>query len=369
MTLSGQDLAAYYRAGSFQYNHPPPISLIFSHLFPIAKATGISFPALLRLPFALFDLASVWLILRLLSGHPNARLIAALFWLHPLAIIYSSYHGNTDSAIACFLLACACAVTRGRGAWAGAILGLSLWVKIPGILAGPAMLAALPNTRERVRFCLAGAAVVMVGFGHSLFVDAEALINAVVLYPGLRIHTSSGVAIWGLLDSLPDPASLPQFLRLPLLDLRALSDEHNTLISVTPIVVFAWLRRDARDAVGIAGTIAGSYALFYGLTNSWAFQYFAWTIPFWLICSRTFGVLASALSLVYVYGAYAWFCGDLLLLGEWDFMAKPDWPSWLIGARNAANFFFFASGIYFLARAVADEIRRRRSPVQEEVRD
>jgi len=358
--LNERELASYYRAGTYQFNHPPPVSLFISKLLPLSRATGIPFAALLRFPFALFDLASVWLILRLLSDRRDAHEIAAVFWLHPLAILYSSYHGNTDSAVACFLLACTYAVVRGHGAAAGAILALSLWVKIPGLLAGPALLLALPNLRERTRFCAAGAVVVSIGYGPALLTDARALIDAVLLYPGLPIHTSSGVTIWGLQNFLPDPASLPQALRLPLLDLREASTEYNTLICVVPICIFAWLRRHAKDTIGVSGTIAGSYALLYGLTNFWAFQYLAWSIPFWLIGSRVFALSASTFATVYVYGAYAWLCGGPLLLGSWDFIGKPDWPFWLVAARNAANAFFLISGLYLLVDAIADEVRRRR---------
>jgi hypothetical protein len=369
LTLGERDLASYYRAGSFQFNHPPPISQLISGLFPLSQATGIPFSALLRLPFAVLDFASVLLILRLLAGRPEARAIAAIYWLHPLAMIYSSYHGNTDTAVACFLLACAYAASRGHGAAAGAILGLSLWIKIPGLLAGPALLLALPDSRERIRFCVAGGAAVLVGYGPALVADAEALIDAVFLYSGLPIHTSSGVTTWGWLNLLPDPASLPRSMRLPLLDLRDAGHDHNTLICVVPIVLFAWLRRNARDPVGLAGTITGTYALFYGLTNFWAFQYLAWSIPFWFIGSRSFGWLASLFSTVYVYGAYAWLCGDPLLMGEWDFIGKPDWPGWLLTARDAANAFFLIAGLYLLAQAGSKEIRSRRESAADSLRD
>ena len=68
--------------------------------------------------------------------------------------------------------------------------------------------------------------------------------------------------------------------------------------------------------------------------------------------TRWFAVSASVVATVYIYGCYAWLTGDALLMGPWDFIGKPDWPSWLLAARNSAHLFFFGTGLYFLASAI-----------------
>ncbi|MCH7600621.1 MAG: DUF2029 domain-containing protein [Myxococcales bacterium] len=360
IALAKQGLISYYQGGALIFNHPPPAAWLVATLANIADATGISFAALLRLPFSLFDLASVWLILRLLAGTPHARWVAAAYWLHPLAIIYSSYHGNTDSSIAFFLLATTLLVSRNQGLWAGAALGLCLWFKIPGILAAPVFFFALPDLRERLRFCLAGGAVALIGYGPALLMNAQAVIDAVLLYPGLRIHTGSGITTWGLLNLYPDVGSLPAALRLPFVDFTQASLDYNSAICIAPIVLLGWLRRNERKPVALATSVAASFALFYGLTNFWAFQYLAWSIPFWLLSSRWLAVSASLFATVYIYGAYAWLCGDAFLLGTWDFVGKPDWPGWLIAARNTANLFFLATGLVFTLQALNAERQRYR---------
>lgn len=358
LALEKQGLISYYQGGALLFNHPPPAAWLVSTLAKIASATGVSFAALLRLPFSLFDLASVWLILRLLAGTPHARWIAAAYWLHPLAIIYSSYHGNTDTSIAFFLLATTLLVSRKQGLWAGAVLGLCLWFKIPGILAGPVFFFALPGARERLRFCLAGGVVALIGYGPALLLNARAVIDAVFLYPGLRIHTSSGVTTWGLLNLYPDVASLPAGVRLGFLDFLQASQDYNSAICIAPIVLLAWLRRNESGPAGLAKSVTASFALFYGLTNFWAFQYFAWAVPFWLLSGVGFGVSASLFATAYIYGSYVWLCGDPMLLGAWDFIGKPDWPGWLIATRNAANLFFLAAGLFYLSEAIAAEWQR-----------
>lgn len=360
IALEKQGLISYYEGGPLIFNHPPPSALLVSTIGKIASATGVSFAALLRLPFAMIDLASVAMIVLLLGNTKRARQVGAIYWLHPLAIIFSSYHGNTDTAIAFFLLATTLLVTRNQALLAGAALGACLWIKIPGVLVAPVFLFVLPDLRARTQFCVAAGVTGLLGYAPALWLNADAVINAVFLYPGLNIHTSSGISSWGLRNLYPAIMSVPDWMRLGYIDFIEFSLGHNTLICVTPMVVFAWLRRNEREPLAIATTIASSYALFYGLTNFWAFQYFAWVIPFWLMSTRWFAVAASLFATVYIYGAYAWLCGDLLLLGPWDFIGKPDWPAWLLGARNVANLFFLGAGFYFLVAATRTEFARMR---------
>lgn len=353
IALKKQGLISYYQGGPLIFNHPPPSAWLVSTLGSVATATQLQFAALLRLPFVFVDLASVVLMLSLLGNTRKSRVLAAVYWLHPLAIIYSAYHGNTDTAIAFFLLATTLLVTRNRPLLAGVALGACLWIKIPGVLVAPVFLFVLPTTRQRVEFCLGVGLTALVGYGPALLQNARAVIDAVFLYPGLDIHTSSGISTWGLRTMFPAMTRVPVSMRLGYLDFVEFIKAYNTVICVVPMVVFAWLRRNERSTLGVVNTIAASYAIFYGLTNFWAFQYFAWVIPFWVMSTRWFAVSASVIATVYIYSCYAWLTGDALLMGPWDFIGKPDWPSWLLAARNSANLFFFATGLYFLASAVS----------------
>ncbi|MDP6977464.1 MAG: hypothetical protein QF570_02545 [Myxococcota bacterium] len=354
MALGKKGLIDYYQGGALQFNHPPPVAIAMSGVAGFAKATGLSFAACLRFPFVLFDLATVVLLLRWLQGSRHREWVAAAFWLHPLAVIYSAYHGNTDSAVATFAVAGAMFASRGNGALAGAMLGLGVWIKLPVVLAGPALLLALPDKRETLRFCAVGGVVAIAGFAPALIMDARAVVDAVILYPGLEIRTGSGITIWGLLNLLPDMESLSTSMRLSLIDLRAFVMQWNSAIAIGPVLLLAWLRRGdvPANAATLGTTLAAGFALFYGFTNSWAFQYFAWSIPFWLLAPRWFALGASLFASAYIYGLYAWLCGDPFLLGSWDFIGKPDWPGALLAARNAANAFFALSGIVFLVSAI-----------------
>ncbi len=367
--IDARGLMAYYAGGKYTFNHPPLMGWLAVSGLHVSDATGLPFPFLLRLPFAALDGVTAWLLIALAAqaARPGIRraryVIGALYWLCPLAIIYSSQHGNTDGAVACFLLASALCVVRDRPAWAGAMIGLGLWIKIPGILAAPALAMALPSWAARARFSVAAAGVGVLTYIPALALDARTLIDSVFLYSGLRIQTTTGTQIWGTQVFYPAVTSLPPTLRASYRAIVAAVYEYNTLICLVPIAVLAWSRQRARAAEEIARTLAGSYALLYGLSNFWAFQYFAWSLPFWFLCAPRVATLTIGVASLYVYGLYAWLCGSLLLLGPWDFIAKPEWPAWLLGLRNASILTALVSGVVFLAASLRASSRSSASAI------
>jgi len=360
-TLNLRSMVSYYQGGTFRFNHPPPSGWFFANAWALGREFGIPFAVLLRLPFVLLDAGCVGLILRGLRGQSQRHLLAALYWLHPLAIIYSSYHGNTDSAVAFFVLLSLLFATRDRAIAAGVVLGLSLWIKLPGILAAAGLVFVLSSWKKRLLFCAALGASALIGYLPILIENASSVLNAVIFYSGEVIQTETGVTAWGLQNLLPAPIRIPSGApRLAYLDSLDFLFGHNTIIVVIPIVVLAWCRRRETSIRGLATTIAGSYAILYGLTNYWAFQYFAWSVPFWVLGNRRFGAAATLFSTAYIYGLYAWLCGDPFLYGEWDFLGRPDWPPWLRGLRDVTNLFFLGAGIEAVGLAVWGEITFQR---------
>jgi hypothetical protein len=359
-TLTETPLIDYYHGGRFTFNHPPPMGLAARELYALAQATGLSFGFLLRFPFALLDAFTAILLFSALAEAKDRRLrraryaLASLYWVSPMAAIFSAYHGNTDSSVGFFLIAATLCLLRAKPGWAGAVLGFSLWIKIPGVLALPVLLLAMSNGRERWRFCTAMAATVLAGYLPWLVQDPTAVVRSVFFYSGLMIQTPVGVPIWGLQVFYPDPAELSpaafDFFRR----FRGGYYQWNTVIALTPVVLYALLRNRARNAESILAGIAGSYFIFYGLTNFWAFQYLAWALPLWAFLGFRIAGIAQTLTFFYIYGLYAWLCGDPFLLGKWDFIAKGDWPVGIRGIRDACVLFFFGAALYFLVGAARE---------------
>ena len=106
-------LVDYYQRQEV-FNHPPFIGKLLSLLWVFAREVGVPFRIVLRAPFALIDLGSALLLLRLFRDSRYRYAIFACYWLHPLSIIYSAYHGNTDTAVAFACLLALAAAARGR---------------------------------------------------------------------------------------------------------------------------------------------------------------------------------------------------------------------------------------------------------------
>ena len=156
-------LIGYYHANSFA-NHPPFISKVSALILQMSAATGIPFRILFRTPFALLDAGNALLLFLLLPENRWRFFAAACYWLSPAAILISAYHGNTDTAIAFFILLSVWLATKQRIVSSGAALGASLWVKLPGILALPALLIMLRRRRLRGVFLVAAAVVALLTY-------------------------------------------------------------------------------------------------------------------------------------------------------------------------------------------------------------
>jgi arylsulfatase A-like enzyme len=340
-----------------RFNHPPPIGLLIGFLHGLAARLGVDFAVLLRAPFALLDAGTALLLLRILRGHPARWALSALYWLHPLAILYSGYHGNTDSAVAFFLLGATVAATGTRGnrgaVAAGVCLGLGAWVKLPVVLGAPALFFALPGRGQRLRLAAAASVVALVGFAPALAEDAGRVVQSVFLYGGQNLQSTAGVKVWGLQNLWPEPASMPYAVRGGYAAFLAGLARWNALIATLPLLVLAWLRRGERSPAAVGATIGLCYATFYALTNAWAFQYFAWSLPCWLLLGRRSAWALSVAATLYIWALYMWLTGHPLLLGEWDFVGHRHWPFPILLLRDACVLVFLAVGAAGFGAALA----------------
>jgi len=324
-------LEAFY-ARSDVSNHPPPVVAVMSALWSAEEAAGIPFRVSLRAPFAILDAANALLIAFLLRGHPVRLAAAAAYWVAPLPMIFSAYHGNTDTAVAFFTLLAVLAAARGRPHWAGAALGLGLWVKLPVILAAPALLFALPTWRERMRLGTTAVAVAAIGYAPALVAYPELLLARVFGYPGLVATSHGGTPIWGLWNVAGAATRLPESIGA----FAALHLDHNAWPSLAPVVALAWLRRDRRGGPEIAATIGASLLLFYAFSMRLSFQYLAWACPFAVFLGPVRYALVSVVAGAYVYGVYAYVCDDPWLQGPWDWIGHPFFNTPILLLRDAS---------------------------------
>jgi hypothetical protein len=368
-------LIGYYHVDP-SANHPPFISEAEALLLRAADATGIPFRILLRAPFALLDLATTFLLLLLVGefssgrrSEPDRRLakadrwrfvVAAVYWLNPLSIIFSAYHGNTDSGVAFFLVLSVWLLSQNKLRAAAIALGVSLWLKLPIVLAIPALVFFIPQWRARFQFL-----AIVAGVGLSTYIPAFIQDPAIVWknvfgYRPEILHTTAGIPAWGpralLFSIIAAPQSWPVAFRSPILFFL----ENSRLIAVAIGLLITWLRRDRRSVRELCETIAMIYILVLALSDGFSFQYFAWSLPFWFFLPRWFFVPAIVLVSGYICFLYAYLCGNPWLLGLWDFNGHPDWPLRIIALRNIAYLLFCVGAIWFLIAGILSAGHRPR---------
>ncbi|HEV2046178.1 MAG TPA: hypothetical protein VGQ95_06225 [Chthoniobacterales bacterium] len=344
-------LIGYYHANPWE-NHPPFISEFESLLVRGADGAGVPFRILFRAPFALLDAGSTFLLIALLRRKPWRFLAAVCYWLSPAAVILSSYHGNTDSAVAFFLLLCVWLLTKGQTIGGAIALGAGFWIKLPGILAVPALIILVQGWRRRLVFLLIAGVTGLCTYLPALVQDFGIVYTNVFGYRGTILKTAGGTPVWGpsvLLFSTVAPITTwpEKYLRIALSVL-----DHSWQIAIALLLVLSWLRRHRHSAEEVCATIGMVYTIVYGFSDYWAFQYFAWSLPFWFFLPRWFSIPAVCVASAYLYSLHWLLCGNGWLLGRWDFMGHPYWPVILLAFRDLAVSFFFLSACLFLILAM-----------------
>jgi hypothetical protein len=339
-------------------NHPPFIGEVVAELWRLSKWSGVPFRTLLRLPVVLVDIGVAGLLLWLLRASGQRFIVATLYWLNPLAIIFSAYHGNTDVVMAFCILLCVCFLSQQRNIWAAVALGVSFWLKLPGILVVPALVFFVPTWRNRLVFSAVAAAVAISTYFPALLLDAPVLYENVLAYKGQMIQTTGGIPVWGTQVFLAHFDNLSPGMQESLSPVLWLYYDYNRAFCLSLILLWCCLRRGNRTVRGLALTISGVYAILYAFSNYWSFQYVAWSVPFWCVANIWFALAASILTGGYIYGVYAFVCGNPWLLGKWDFAGHPFWPAWLLWFRDASILFFVGVSVCLLAAAVYAELIR-----------
>jgi hypothetical protein len=269
-----------YHANEYA-NHPPFMSEAGAVILRISTATYVPFRIVFRTVFALFDGASALLLFLLRPKNRWRFFTTACYWLSPVTILISSYHGNTDTAIAFFVLLTIWLATKNRTAGSGATLGASLWVKLPGILALPSLFILFRGWRLRLLFLSTAFVIAAVTYAPALIQDYKIIFTNVFGYRGLILQTANGVPLWGpsvlLFSTIAPIESWPQNYLRPVLFVL----ERSWYIAIAAMILLAWLRRNQTSAQEVCATIGMSYAILFGFSDYWAFQYFAWALPFW----------------------------------------------------------------------------------------
>jgi hypothetical protein len=336
------------------FNHPPLMGILMEALFRLCEIVKLNFRCIYRLILGATDFLTAALLFGLLKRHHQPRIRVMVYLLAPVTFILSAYHGNTDCLVALFALASLASLARGGYALAGFLLGLGISVKWIIVLAGFGLFFGIPTRRDKLRFTLFAALAVCLGYGWWVAQHPVVVLTSVFGYKGQMFFSPAGDPIWGNQIFLR-PAM--RFLGIGDAGAQSVLDllfRHNGAIIFVLIFAFSWLRRRRQAVEDIGVTIAGTFCIFYAATNYWAYQYFAWAVPFYFFLDWKRCLLLILLTSAYIYGVYAYFCDSPLLTGAWDSAGHPQWPSSLLLLRDTVLLFFIYIATEFIIRAAIE---------------
>jgi hypothetical protein len=266
----------------------------------VADATGAAFYGVFKVPSILADIgiaaALAWGLERFGAGARERLITVALVALGPSFILISGYHGQID---ACAILPALVAVIVWRlggeqRAWqAGLLIGLGASVKTVPLFMVLALLPTVRSWREAAILIACAVAVPAL----SLLPFAIANWHYAIGWQ----HENKGAPGIGGLGLLIQPSLLngwlhdPQYLA-PWTHATVLSLRYqNYIVGAAALLAGAYAFRARMDPVTAAVLI---WLVVYVANANWAFQYFIWGLPFFLLAGRRREVAVLQLLLV-----------------------------------------------------------------------
>jgi hypothetical protein len=305
----------------------------------LAHGDLIAFARLIKLPGLLGEAMTFWALWRFVG----VRAIAA-YSLMPSAILVSSFHGNTDTLYAAFVLVAALALDRKHYFLSVLLWGAALNVKLLPLVLIPLALICVPSIRALLRLAM-GLAVGMLPFLPLALTVPHVMYRNILAYKSIPDHWG----IVGLLNAAVLVPALTAWFR-PLRDLYLDSGRYLILGS---IAVVALLSR-FRCRLPMTEQAALGAALFLILAPGFGVQYVVFVLPLLCVVDLSAAVLWGCLSgivLAIDYWTYlrSWsplysyitnlFVGPVPLLGmlAWAALVHFTWVHIVAAWRNSTR--------------------------------
>ncbi|MBU0634365.1 MAG: DUF2029 domain-containing protein [Candidatus Omnitrophica bacterium] len=360
-------LFAYYRISWTHsaplFNHSPFSGLFAAGVFALSKIIHVPFGTLFRLPFALLDFVACFFLYKLLNDDKDRLVYVSLYLLNPLTILFSSYHGNTDSLIGVLLIMCVYFFSNNRIILAAVMFGLGTWIKWSIVLAAPVFFFAAADNGKRLKFFTWAFGIFLLGYGIIFFRDPQILWKNIFGYGGRYFKTQMG-PIWGhsiffhyiayYCKVMFQMQSLKWLGWIYIILVRA-----NRFIVGAAIFVYAWLQRSQRGEKEIGRTIGEVFCIFNGLSVFWAFQYLAWALPLWPLLGKRFSLFSSIIVGGYIYAFYSFASQSLLLKTPWVLRREHFFSGGVCVLRDMSVFLLFLYALIFLAKAARGYRRKQ----------
>lgn len=281
--LQTHPLAAYT---SGRYPYPGGYLPVLLLCRWIADAGHAAFWAIWKVPSILGDagisIALAWGLRRLGVAAARRLLTVALVALGPVFVVVSGFHGQLDPVAILPALLAVILWTQGgsQRAWqAGLLVGLGAAVKTVPLFMALAMLPTVRSRREAAALMAPAVAVPLISVLPFLLAHPHATFHSLTF--------NNGVPGLGGLSVVVQPSLLHGWLygRLPRISSATWFFVHrqNLIVGAGVLLAagYAWRRR--MEAIPAAGLI---WVTVYLTNFNWAFQYWIWGLPFFLLAGR-----------------------------------------------------------------------------------
>jgi hypothetical protein len=291
----------------------------------------------LRLVFLAGEIATLVLLVRLLSETGRSPLWAALYWMNPFAALMTIGLVHVDAMMSPLVLGALLMHARGRSVWAAALIGLGAGVKIWPLLLAPMVLwPLLRQPRRAVLASLVLGVVLLAVLGPVLWSTLRPGSGLTAYAHGWT--NNNAFYAWtlvGLKAVLGQGEAIERGLRL-------------TLAAATAIIALAqaFRGRDTLDSILSRGLIVAA-CVFY-LSPAQFPWYAVWFLPLAVLRGSWPLLLASAVLPFY-------------------YMFFPQWP-----VEQGSLFFYgiaFIHSVPVLAWLLYEAVKQRRGTVSDRASD
>ena len=307
------------------YPYPPAWVWIEAGATWLARRTGLSFPALVKLPVLAADLGIVALLARMGGGSVGA-LAAWGYALHPVSLLVGGFHGQFDALALALVLLSLRFFDRGRPDASALALAGGIAVKSFPVLLVPLFAWTAGRTpRARLRYVLLATAPVAAALLPYAVHDLPAVRRELLGYRGVADFGWIGVVRgWSWLAGLGLARAEALHWPVPVAAGRWLF-----LAGYAAIVLGIVSRRLrwTRDETALAVFLA-----FLGLYGALSAQYLLWIVPLALLRAARADALFAAAATLGLLGFY-----DLLAPGVLTPAGDPLLPRRVAGALWATG--------------------------------
>lgn len=271
------------------FNHPPFIGMYSGLAWSWADGNLMIFARLIKVP-GLVGEAITLLVLWYFAG---PRAFATYSWL-PSAILISSFHGNTDTLSAAFILTGAIAFDRKSYLVSGILWSAALNVKLLPLVFVPLVLIGAPSVRALVRVSI-GLAIGVLPFVPPALVASHAMYRNMLAY-------NSTPDNWGILALLNAAVGTPA-IAASFTGIRQWYLDYGRYVMLCSIVSVALLSR-VRRRLPMTEQAALSAALFLIFAPGFGIQYVVYPLPLLCFVDRPAAILWGFLSGIFLATHY-----------------------------------------------------------------